>query len=387
MKTTTIRRLAWLAVIAQAMFVGAWILAGALEPGYSHLQQTISELGGTFAEHPWIANAGFVVLGASMVALAVALYAVLPAGPARAFSVGLFAACGLGMGLIAFLPIDCSFGTNDRCDELLSSGALSWQTEAHEWVGVFLRLGLVATPFALAATLRPRPVALAALGAGLVGLLIGLPVFGWSTSDASPDGLLERIDLLLLQTWLVLVALGIVHSAQDRDRPSPAVPLSPRDFFGTEWSGDGEVYLRPLFLWRRRPVRLTLARKPTPISDDCWVFEDRMVVEGRWSQSRRVFCELTGPDRVDVASTYLPEGGRVTLGEDGYRIWPFQLLVPLGPIGFLFDCSERSHLEGDGTFVQEFDQRLFGLLFSRAVFRVRPVDSAPEKRAQATVIA
>ena len=387
MTTTTIRRLAWLVVLAQALFVGAWILAGALEPGYSHLGQSISELGSTFAEHPWIANTGFVILGLSIAALAPALLFVLPAGRARVVCVALFVACGLGMAAIAFLPIDCSFGTNDRCDHLLSSGALSWQTDAHEWLGLFLRLGLVATPFALAAALRPRPVAVAALAAGVFGLLIGLPIFGWSTSQASPDGLLERIDLLLLQTWLVLVALGVIHATQDRARPSPPVPLPPRDFFGSEWSGAGEVQLRPLFLWRRRPVRIEISRKPTPISDDSWVFEDRLEVEGRWAESRRVYCELTAPDRVEVVATHLPNGAWVALEEGGYRTWPFQLLVPLGPIGFILDCTETSRLEADGSFVREFEQRIFGLLVSRAVFRVRPVDSAPGDPAAAAAIA
>jgi Protein of unknown function (DUF998) len=276
---------------------------------------------------------------------------------------------------IAFLPVDCSFGTNDRCEDLLSSGALSWQTEAHVWIGLGLRVVLLATPFALAAALRPRPIAIASFGAGVFGLVLGLATFGWSGAGGDPYGLIERIELLVLQTWLVIVALGVIHATQDRARPSPPVPLAPRDFFGSSWSGDGEILLRPLFLWRRRPVRVKVTRTPTPLSDESWVFEDRLEVEGRWTQTSRAFCELTAPDRVEVIARQLPEGARVALDEGGYRIWPFQVLVPLGPIAMVFDSSEASRVEPDGTLVQTFEQRIFGLLVSRATFRVRPVDT------------
>ena len=375
MTDSTIRRLAWLVVLGQALFIASWIVAGALDPGYSALQQSVSELGGTFAEHAWIAKAGFVVFGISIAALAPALLHVLPSGRARVVAAVLFGLCGLAMASIAFLPIDCSFGTNDRCDELLSSGALSWQTEAHVWISLGLRLALVATPFALAAALRPRPISGAAIGAGIFGLAFGLATFGWSGAGDDPYGLIDRIELLVLQTWLVIVALAVIHSAQDRSRPSAPVPLAPRDFFGSAWSGEGEIVLRPLFLWRRRPVRVQVTRTPTPLSDESWVFEDRLEVEDRWTQTSRAFCRLTAPDRVEVIARQLPEGARVALDEGGYRIWPFQVLVPLGPIALVLDSSESSRVEPDGTLVQEFEQRLFGLLLSRATFRVRPVDT------------
>jgi hypothetical protein len=37
--------LAWVAILAQAVFLGGWVLAGILEPHYSAVRQYISELG------------------------------------------------------------------------------------------------------------------------------------------------------------------------------------------------------------------------------------------------------------------------------------------------------------------------------------------------------
>jgi hypothetical membrane protein len=46
--------LAWAAILAQVVFLGGWVLAGALEPHYSADRQYISELGRNGAANPWI---------------------------------------------------------------------------------------------------------------------------------------------------------------------------------------------------------------------------------------------------------------------------------------------------------------------------------------------
>src|SRR4051812_37583299 len=82
MRRPTVRGLAWAAVAGQVLFVAAWIVAGALDRGYSHLEEGVSALGAKDAAHPLIMNAAIVVLGLSLVALAVAVYRVLPRRPA-----------------------------------------------------------------------------------------------------------------------------------------------------------------------------------------------------------------------------------------------------------------------------------------------------------------
>ena len=51
------RRLAWIAIAGQLAFVASWIVAGALQPGYSHVRDPVSTLGGHGAAHPWIGRA------------------------------------------------------------------------------------------------------------------------------------------------------------------------------------------------------------------------------------------------------------------------------------------------------------------------------------------
>jgi hypothetical protein len=65
--------LAWAAILAQVVFVGGWVLAGALEPGYSHVREYISELGRHGAAHPWIFTVFVGIWGLGFIALAVAL--------------------------------------------------------------------------------------------------------------------------------------------------------------------------------------------------------------------------------------------------------------------------------------------------------------------------
>src|SRR4051812_34931251 len=88
------RKLAWAALVGQVVFIASWVVAGALQPGYSHANQGVSELGARGAEHPLIVNAGLVVFGLTFVALGVALLAVLPSRGAAA----LFMAAGVAGG-------------------------------------------------------------------------------------------------------------------------------------------------------------------------------------------------------------------------------------------------------------------------------------------------
>src|SRR3954447_22774765 len=72
-----VRRWVWIALTGQAVFIASWVVAGALEPGYSHAEQAVSELGAKDAAHAWIVNAGLVVYGLSFVALGLVLARVL----------------------------------------------------------------------------------------------------------------------------------------------------------------------------------------------------------------------------------------------------------------------------------------------------------------------
>src|SRR5439155_14821614 len=120
---STARALVWLAFACQGVFMASWIVAGALEPHYSHVNEFVSELAGSNAAHPWIETIGIVSLGLSMIALAAALPAVLERR--RALPVFLFAAAGLTAVLAAVFPVDCMASVDHHCKALQDAGSLS----------------------------------------------------------------------------------------------------------------------------------------------------------------------------------------------------------------------------------------------------------------------
>src|SRR4051812_48511641 len=69
MGRSSIRSLAWFALAAQALFVIAWVVAGALQPGYSHAESAVSALAAKGAAHPWIVMVALTLLGLSALAL------------------------------------------------------------------------------------------------------------------------------------------------------------------------------------------------------------------------------------------------------------------------------------------------------------------------------
>src|SRR4051812_46963671 len=153
----TVRGLAWFAIAAQPVFVAAWIVAGALEPHYSAIEQTISELSARNAEHRWIVTASFLVLAASVVALAPPLLAVLRRRRSARVAAGLFAVGGIALVLTAAFPLDCSLSIDKQCVARFDAGDLTWGTYAHVWSSLLFELSFLLTPFALARALWPRP--------------------------------------------------------------------------------------------------------------------------------------------------------------------------------------------------------------------------------------
>jgi len=382
MSRTTVRGLTWAALAGQLVFIASWIVAGALEPGYSHLSDYVSALGGKHAAHPWIVNAGIVVLGLSIVALGVAVLQVLPRRGAAVVAALLFVGAGVTLGLEGVFRIDCSFASQ-HCEDLWRAGRLSWQTDAHLWGSLVGQLLFALTPFALARALWPSPVAAASLVAGSEGLAIGVAVFFLGGSD-SAGGLVQRTGLAVLHLWVLIVAVGILYATRGEPRPGRLVPLRPRDFFAKTWSGEGELKLRPFFLGRFFAQRFSATRESVWLSDTLFRFEDEAGFGDGRSQRRRTYCEFVADDQVRLTAGDFPEGVDVWLEEGGYRVTPFRMAFPLGPLPVLIRVHDVSYVEPDGTFANSFDARdlVFGIPLARLTFRVRPTDLEPARQAE-----
>jgi hypothetical protein len=371
-----LRWLAWLAIAAQPAFVASWIVAGALQPGYSHLDSGVSVLGAKDATHPWIVNTALVVLGLSIAALAPCVLALLPRRRSATVAAVLFAASGILFALIAAFPIDCDLSAH-ACKARFDAGELSASTDVHLWLSLAFDLVFTATPFALARALWPSPVAAGALGSGLFGLGFLVASSAVANGTAAPGGIVQRIGFIPLHLWVVIVAVAVLYALPRRTAPGVLVPVRPRDFFGRAWAGRGAVTLYPGFVWRRFPLRVEFRREARAIGDDSWAFTDTTTFANGQSFVRRMIFLMEDPDRVQVIAEDMPGGAELVLTEGGFRLRPYRWTYPLGPVGITFTCHDRVREVGDGSLDWTISFRWHGIPTGQISGRVRPVDRTP----------
>jgi hypothetical protein len=366
------RPLAWAAIAGQLALVAAWIVAGALEPGYSHVEHYVSDLGANGAAHPWIVNAGLVVAGLSIAGLGPALVATLPRSRWRTIAAALFVLAGLAFALGGVFQLDCGLSADRFCEQRSDAGVLSGEHYAHLWIGLVFDAFFLATPFVLARILWGRPSGAAALWAGFAGVAIFALAIAGDGAAPSAGGLIQRLGFLALHLWVFIVAGGVLYESRREPAFSEPTPMPPREFFRRAWSGEGEVVFFPSFLWRRFPLRFSCRRESTFLTDEVWYYDDQVVMGDGRVEARRRFCQLVTPDRIHVTADDMPDGAEVALGEGGFGIAPFWLTVPIGPVRWPLRCREQSRFESDGMFVETFHLRSFGLPAGRMTFRVRP---------------
>jgi hypothetical protein len=367
------RGLAWIAIAGQFAFTASWIVAGALDPGYSHAREGVSALAAKDAAHPWIVTVGIVVLGVAIAALGPAVAAVLPRRPAASVAAAAFVLSGVVIVLVAVFPIDCSLSER-ACEARFDAGELSTATDVHLWLGLVYDVVFLVTPFALARALWPRPAAALSVLAGLTGIAIGLALFPGENVDGA-GGIFQRIGLLLTHAWVLIVAAAVLHVAA-RERAKPVlIPVRPRDFFGRGWEGDGELVAQPTFVWRHLPRRLHFRREIRWLSDDAWIVDDTNAFATGYELKRRMVCSMDGDDRISVTACDMPDGAVLELTEGGYTVKPYRYAFAVGPLRLTFTCHDRVERNPDGSLDWTIDYRWHGLPASRLTGRVRPVAS------------
>jgi hypothetical protein len=219
-------------------------------------------------------NAGLILMGVSLLAVAPGLRVLLPRRPAAAVAVAAFAIAGVAFGLTALFRMDCSLAGSAGCLTRYHHGQLSWHTGVHEWAGLAVEIALVLGPFALARALWLRPTAVLCLiaavvsvGLGAIGE-IGYLAGGGIKAGSGINGLTERLGLTAANIWVLLVASSILYRTRRASAPPPPTPMRPRDFFGRSWSGEGELIAWPWILGRlfRQPFTFTARSRSSPTS-------------------------------------------------------------------------------------------------------------------------
>jgi hypothetical membrane protein len=125
-------------IIGPVSYTIVVIVLGLLWPGYIHLAQAISELGGVGAPNATIMNtAGFALTGILIIVFALGLYYGLDRGHGSKVGSALVAVYGLGMFGIAFFPWD---KVNLASFTSTMHSLIGWP----HWIG--LTLGLLVLP-------------------------------------------------------------------------------------------------------------------------------------------------------------------------------------------------------------------------------------------------
>ena len=373
---STARALVWVAFAGQALFFAAWVVAGALEPHYSHIESYVSELAARDAAHPWIETIGIAAFGVSLLALGAALPAALPRR--RAPAVVSFAVAGLTGILVAIFSLDCATTVSHQCQALQDAGDLSWQHYAHLWLGLVSIVFIALTPFALARALWPGTTAAVLLATGSVGLGIGLfTTFGHDAPGAA-DGLIQRFGLTVVLIWVLIVGAWVLWATRGAPRTSALIPMRPREFLARSWSGEGVLVLRPFILGRLFAQRVEARRESAWISDSVWRIDDEAYFgDGRFER-RHMFCEFVSDSHVRLTGNDLVDGADVWLEPEGFRLSEWRMAWPIGPLPVIVRCVDRSYFEADGTFVNIIDVYSLGprIPVARVTFRMRSSEVA-----------
>jgi hypothetical membrane protein len=205
--------LAWAAILAQVVFVGGWILGGALEPHYSPVRQYISELGRHGAANPWIFITFMAIWGLGFIALAVAVVPSLRTRPWPLAMPLFFVLAGVCAILVGPIHMDCSPTVSALCKSRESAGALSWHHYTHEWMSLVIKVSLLLTGFAFARSAWPSRLGRLVLSGALVLLAAGIVTFFLHDSFAPSQGLEERLWALVAQLWGLLCATVLILEA------------------------------------------------------------------------------------------------------------------------------------------------------------------------------
>lgn len=204
-------------VVGPLLFLSIVVVAGLLEPGYSHVGDKISELGGAGASLPLLQNLNFLLLGALVLGFAWALTRSGGRPYLGATLVGLFGLLSCIGGALIPCDRDCMGAT--------PVGLL------HNVAGLTGFVAAIVGAFVLARRWRRDPhwrphvrftrICAAVAAAGLVWFVATQALDAQSTA-----GLAQRTFVAGLLTWIVATAWRIVRGRDraggDALRPPPA---------------------------------------------------------------------------------------------------------------------------------------------------------------------
>jgi hypothetical protein len=194
--------------VAQAIFVGGWLVAGLVQTGYKLAEEDISNLGNAAtAEHRWIYNTTVSVSGFLTLALVVALARTLPRPRLKRTTAGLVALTVFAVGdlLDGVFRLDCA--RTAECKQRVADHLISGRHIAHGIESVFTVTALLLVPFLLRRAIAAAP-RLRRLAAPTLVIAVANVAFAAAFLVVPDDaGLTQRALAFLFAAWLTAVGL------------------------------------------------------------------------------------------------------------------------------------------------------------------------------------
>jgi hypothetical protein len=186
-------------VIAAPVNIAVFTVEGALRPGYSPIRDFTSFL--SLGPDGWINVANFIVFGVLMMAFAAGVRMVIRTGPAAPAGPILLGISGIGMMAAGLFVADAA------------SSAVTTHGSLHIAASVLFLAAMTAGCFVFAShyQLMPNGARFARYcrmtGVAFAVLFGAPPVL----DGAGIAGLLQRIGILVLSTWIVLLAVRLIQ--------------------------------------------------------------------------------------------------------------------------------------------------------------------------------
>jgi len=190
-------------IAAPVVMAGAILVAGQLEPDYSHATQYVSELGAVGATNATAFNlVGLSLVGLLTILFAIGMYRQVRPSAWLVTSSALVAVAGLGRLAAGFFP----------CDAGCALEGMSTTATIHAGMGFMaLNAGVIA-PVALAIGLRhrrPHPLFGSSVGLGVLSVVLAVVFFGLGKELVPNIGIVQRTLLAALYAWIVAIVLNI----------------------------------------------------------------------------------------------------------------------------------------------------------------------------------
>ena len=105
------RLLAWFGLLAPIIRLSLIFVLGLIQPGYSHIEDYISELGATGAPYAWLMNSlGTITVGILLSGFSIAFWRVMRPGVLVTIGSLLLAVAGLAFVGVGLFPCDAGCG-------------------------------------------------------------------------------------------------------------------------------------------------------------------------------------------------------------------------------------------------------------------------------------